>query len=85
MEIKEKMLEHRFGIEIEMTGITREKAATGTVDPEEDNTNQDVVVTPEEETEQITPPNTGAESNLFISLGLLALLAGVVSLKKMCK
>ena len=65
--------------------ITREKAATGTVDPEEDNTNQDVVVTPEEETEQITPPNTGAESNLFISLGLLALLAGVVSLKKMCK
>ena len=28
MEIKEKMLEHRFGIEIEMTGITREKAAT---------------------------------------------------------
>ena len=27
MEIKEKMLEHRFGIEIEMTGITRNRAA----------------------------------------------------------
>ena len=28
MEIKENMLKSRFGIEIEMTGITREKAAT---------------------------------------------------------
>lgn len=28
MEIKEKMLESRFGIEIEMTGITRNEAAT---------------------------------------------------------
>ena len=28
MEIKEKMLESRFGIEIEMTGITRSEAAT---------------------------------------------------------
>ena len=51
--------------------ITREKAATGNVDPDGG--------------EQITPPNTGAESNLFISLSLLALLAGVISLKKLCK
>ena len=51
--------------------ITREKAATGNVTPEEE--------------EQITPPNTGAESNLFVSLGLLVLLAGVISLKKLCK
>lgn len=51
--------------------ITREKAATGNVTPEEE--------------EQITPPNTGAESNLFVSLGLLVLLAGAISLKKLCK
>ena len=51
--------------------IIREKAATGNVDPDGG--------------EQITPPNTGAESNLFISLSLLALLAGVISLKKLCK
>ena len=52
--------------------ITREKAATGNVSgPENEG--------------QITPPNTGAESNLFLSLGLLALLAGAISLKKLCK
>ena len=52
--------------------ITREKAATGNVGPGGSG-------------EGITPPNTGAESNLFISLSLLALLAGVISLKKLCK
>ena len=52
--------------------ITREKAATGNVSgPENEG--------------QITPPNTGAESNLFLSLSLLALLAGAISLKKLCK
>ena len=52
--------------------IIREKAATGNVVPGGSG-------------EGITPPNTGAESNLFISLSLLALLAGVISLKKLCK
>lgn len=52
--------------------ITREKAATGNV-------------TGPENEGQVTPPKTGVEPNLFLSLSLLALLAGVISLKKLCK
>jgi hypothetical protein len=52
--------------------ITKEKAATGTVIPDEEET--------------ITPPNTGAEvSFAFQGLVLIALLASALSLKKQCK
>ena len=52
--------------------ITKEKAATGTVIPDEEET--------------ITPPNTGAEvSFAFQGLVLIALLVSALSLKKQCK
>lgn len=54
--------------------ITREKAATGTVQPDGS------------EGETITPPNTKAEANFFLQGALLiSILVAAVSLKKLCK
>lgn len=66
--------------------ITREKAATGTVIPDEEE-NQDQTQTPDAgQEEQITPPNTGVEVNFFLQGALLiSILVAVASLKKLCK
>ncbi len=52
--------------------ITKEKAATGNVNPDNGD--------------QITPPNTGAEVNFLLpSVLMIGILAAIVSLKKLCK
>ena len=58
--------------------ITREKAATGSTGPVEDNQEQ----TPE----VVLPPNTGAKVNFYFEGALLiSILVAAISLKKLCK